>query len=98
MVGQVEIEVPDQILSEQRCDVCGGVGHTLEGCPYTPYIRSLQKMMMSHCLPVWFRNERGDRLKGSMTVVDTGEMILGVTAAHVADRILECCDGGPGRL
>jgi hypothetical protein len=54
--------------------------------------------MMSYCLPVWFRNEPGDRAKGSMTVVDTGEMVLGVTAGHVADRILECCDGGPERL
>ena len=51
------------------CDVCGKPGHTLEACAYTPYIRRLQKLMMSYCLPVWFRNESGDRAKGSMTVV-----------------------------
>jgi hypothetical protein len=88
----------EQKLVEDICDVCQQPGHTLEACAYTPYIRSLQKLMMSFCLPVWFRNESGDRAKGSMTVVDSGEMLLGVTAGHVADRILECCDDRPGGL
>jgi hypothetical protein len=80
-----------------QCDVCLGLDHEREGCPYTPYIRTLQSMLENVCLPIWFSNEAGRRVHGSMTVVDTGEAVLGITAGHVADRILECCDDRSGR-
>ena len=47
---------------------------------------------MSFCLPVWFSNEAGRRVYGSMTVIETSEAMLGITAGHVADRIIECCE------
>lgn len=73
-----------------ECEACGVDDHELDSCPY---IHGLQSLLMSFCLPVWFMNESGSRVHGSMTVVDTGEAILGVTAGHVADRIVECCRG-----
>src|SRR6266700_5725362 len=64
------------------CTVCGDDGHDSEGCAYTPYIRNLQRLLMSYCLPVWFVNELGRRAHGSMTLVDTGDAVLGITARH----------------
>jgi hypothetical protein len=73
------------------CSVCGDTGHDVEGCAYSGYIHEVQAALESHCLPIWFTNESGRRVHGSMTVVETTEAILGVTAKHVADRIIECC-------
>jgi hypothetical protein len=70
------------------CEVCGNGIHPREDCPY---IRKMVALLKSCCLPVWFTNESGRRAHGSMVVVDTGEAVLGITAGHVADRILECC-------
>jgi hypothetical protein len=80
-----------------QCDVCLALDHERENCLYPPYIRALQAILKSACLPVWFSTEKGKRVYGSMTVVDTGEAVLGITAGHVADRILECCDDRSGR-
>jgi hypothetical protein len=80
------------------CSVCDSDGHDLENCAYTPYIRDLQRLLMSYCLPVWFVNEQGRRAHGSMTVVDTGDQVIGITARHVADRIIECCTAGLGQI
>lgn len=80
------------------CSVCGNDGHDLESCAYTPYIHDLQRLLMSYCLPVWFVNELGRRAHGSMTVLDTGHEVLGITAGHVADRIIACCTESSGQF
>lgn len=60
------------------------------------YLIEFQEWTKKHCAPVFFRNELDERINGSMTFVDTGQEVLGITAGHVADRILDCCDGKPG--
>lgn len=79
------------------CEVCGANDHDLETCPETPYIRGVQSLLMSFSLPVRFSNEAGRRVHATMTAVDTGDAILGVTAGHVADRIIQCCSDEIGR-
>jgi hypothetical protein len=54
------------------------------------YLIRFQEWTEKHCAPVFFRDEEGLRCGGSMTFINTGEETLGVTARHVADRILEC--------
>jgi hypothetical protein len=63
---------------------------------FRKYLIQFQSWIKTHCAPVFFRNETDERRNGSMTFVNTGTEILGITAGHVADRILECCDGKPG--
>jgi hypothetical protein len=60
------------------------------------YLRQFQDWTKSYCAPVFFRNEHDERRNGSMTFVETAEEVLGITAGHVADRLIECCDGKHG--
>ena len=48
------------------------------------------------CVPVFYRDDTFRLHNGSMTFVDTGTEILGITAGHVADDIIKYCDGSPG--
>lgn len=50
----------------------------------------------SLCAPVFWRNAAGEMHNGTMTFVQTGSGVLGVTNAHVAEGIAECTDE-PGR-
>ena len=60
------------------------------------YLNQFQEWTKSYCAPVFFRDD-SDRLRnGSMTFVNTGQEVLGITAGHVADIIKEFCDGSPG--
>ncbi len=63
---------------------------------FKKYLLQFQGLTEKHCAPVFFRTEKGERRNGTMTFVNTGREVLGVTAGHVADRLLECCDEKPG--
>ncbi len=50
------------------------------------------------CAPLWFRDLAGALHHASITFVDTGTAVLGVTARHVADEVVVYCDEAtPGR-
>ena len=60
------------------------------------YLIQFQEWTKSYCAPVFFRDDSDQLRNGSMTFVNTGQEVLGITAGHVADRVKECCDGRPG--
>ncbi len=60
------------------------------------YIPTLEAWAKGACAPVFFRTPAGKRCQGTMTFVDTGEALLGLTAGHVAKDIRSNCDGRPG--
>lgn len=64
---------------------------------YQRFLRQFGKWLEDCSAPIWFRNEQLNRLQGTMTFVDTGDRILGLTAGHVADRLFECWDKTPGK-
>ena len=62
------------------------------------YIHMMGAWAREGCAPLYFRDQDGHVRTGSMTIVDTGSAILGITAGHVADAIQRCCDDStPGR-
>jgi len=62
----------------------------------TGYIDQIQDWAKGCCAPVYYRDADGELHNGSMTFVDTGQAILGITAGHVADSIAKYCDGSLG--
>jgi len=69
----------------------------LQDCGYIGAVEGLAK---SVCAPVFFRTLAGKVRQGSMTLLNSGQGFLGVTAGHVADAIaaeagnLESCQVG----
>lgn len=61
------------------------------------YLDQLAAWAKGCCAPVFYRDAAGVRHNGTMTFVDTGSAVLGITAAHVADAVLAHCNDGPGQ-
>jgi len=60
------------------------------------YINQVREWAEGCCAPVFYRDDTDQQHNGSMTFVDTGQEILGITAGHVADSIIKHCDSRPG--
>jgi hypothetical protein len=60
------------------------------------YINQVHEWAKGCCAPVFYRDDTFQLHNGSMTFVDTGQEVLGITAGHVADSIIKYCDGSPG--
>jgi len=63
---------------------------------FQKYLIQFQEWTKSYCAPVFYRDDLNQLRNGSMTFVDTGQEVLGITARHVADSIVNFCDGGAG--
>lgn len=63
----------------------------------TGYIDQLEAWAKSCCAPVYYRDDKNVQHNGSMTFLNTGGALLGVTAGHVADSMRSFCDGSAGR-
>jgi hypothetical protein len=62
------------------------------------YLDMISSWAREGCAPLWFRDLAGALHHASITFVDTGTTVLGVTARHVADEIVVYCDeAAPGR-
>jgi hypothetical protein len=51
------------------------------------YLNQFQEWTKSYCAPVFFRGDSDQLRNGSMTFVNTGQEVLGITAGHVADSV-----------
>jgi len=60
------------------------------------YINQIHKWAEGCCAPLFYRDDVDEQHNGSITFVDTGEEILGLTAGHVADSVIKYCDSSPG--
>ena len=61
------------------------------------YLPMLEAWAKASCAPVLFRNAETSRPhNGSMTFIDTGAVVLGVTAAHVATAVRDNCSDRQG--
>jgi hypothetical protein len=60
------------------------------------YINQMHEWAQGCCAPLFYRDATFAQHSGSMTFVDTGQELLGITAGHVADGVINYCDGSPG--
>ena len=60
------------------------------------YLIQFQEWTKSYCAPVFHRDDSDQLRNGSMTFVNTGQEVLGITAGHVADSIIKFAMGGRG--
>ncbi len=62
------------------------------------YLDMISSWAREGCAPLWFRDPDGKLHNASITFVDTGTAVLGVTARHVSDEVVLYCDEAtPGR-
>lgn len=84
MLGTIELLVEQN--KKRRLEVLKASG----------YIPTLEAWAKSACAPVFFRTASGNCSNGTMTFLDSGGTILGLTAGHVAREIVATCGGRPG--
>src|SRR5687768_504862 len=71
---------------------CEVENHRMKSKDLARLIRVHERLAQSVCAPIIFPDTEGQFHNGSMTFIRSDSEVLGVTNAHVADKIRHCKD------